>query len=64
MFDDPEWNEGKRYIDTLDLSTANLGDVAEALRQLEHEKKDLFSDLRVLRVRLAEEKVIICATYA
>lgn len=41
----------------LDLDTAKLDDMSQALGRLESEKRGLLEDIRVLRVRLADEKV-------
>lgn len=43
----------------LDLETAELDDMSMALGRLECEKRDLLENIRVLRVRLADEKVMI-----
>lgn len=42
----------------LDLETAKLDDMSQALGGLESEKRDLLENMRVLRVRLTDEKVI------
>lgn len=41
------------------LDRANLDDMSQALGKLECEKRDLLENIRVLRVRLADEKVMI-----
>lgn len=41
----------------LDLDTAKLDDMSQALARLEFEKRGLLENIRVLRVRLADEKV-------
>lgn len=43
----------------LDMETAKLDDMSQALGRLECEKRDLLENIRVLRVRLADEKVMI-----
>lgn len=45
------------FLDGLDLSTASLEDMTEALRKLEGQKQDVIEDIRQLRVRLENEKV-------
>ncbi len=53
--------EGEREQDEglggLDLDTAKLDDMSQELGRLESEKRGLLEDIRVLRVRLADEKV-------
>lgn len=42
----------------LDMETAKLDDMSQALGRLECEKQGLLENIRVLRVRLADEKVM------
>lgn len=44
-------------VDLDQLDTANLDVMAECLRKLECEKVGLLDDIRLLRVRLSDEKV-------
>lgn len=56
-----EWiavNEELEQHDGLDLNMASLNDMAEALRKFEGKKQELIEDIRMLRVRLEEEKVL------
>lgn len=55
--DEEEQEEERIELDGLDLRTAKLGDMAEALRRLEREKRSLLDSIRLLRVRLSDEKV-------
>lgn len=41
----------------LDLNTARLDDMSQVLARLEFEKRGLLENIRILRVRLADEKV-------
>eukprot|EP00903_Cladosiphon_okamuranus_P009818 g9331.t1 len=54
---DAERDKGKDGgLGGLDLETAKLDDMSQALGRLECEKRDLLENIRVLRVRLADEK--------
>lgn len=57
--DGEEEEEGHKGVELggLDLDTAKVDDMAQALEKLECEKRGLLESIRVLRVRLAEEKV-------
>lgn len=49
--------EKRTKLDGLDLGTAKLNDMVEALKRMECENRGLLDDIRVLRVRLADENV-------
>lgn len=54
---DKDGREETSELDGLDLSTAGLDEITEALRRLEGENQGLLEDIRVLRIRLLDEKV-------
>lgn len=51
-------HEGIEDLDGLDLTTAGLDDMVDTLRKLEAGKQGLLESIRMLRVRLADEKVM------
>eukprot|EP00752_Nemacystus_decipiens_P004512 g4120.t1 len=51
-----ESDHKKEELGGLDLETAKLDDMSQALGSLECDKRDLLENIRVLRVRLADEK--------
>lgn len=58
MADEIEFERDARTrLHGLNLDRTKLGDMAEDLRTLEYEKGGLLDDMRILRGRLAEEKV-------
>lgn len=60
MAGEDEWiavnNELEQY-DGLDFNTASLNDMVKSLHKFEGKKQELIEDIRVIRIRLEEEKV-------